>query len=155
MVGLIKFLFILSILVFVFYILFIFTLKTTAAQKVLRISVYTGIISITIISFILYYNGISYDTIGQGRQNYVLGQIVSKENGKIFLKVVDHNLDEKKLDKVYVKISDNTAIRKQVGVFEREIESSSLNSGDMINVICMENSVTNKEVVAQKITDKN
>lgn len=157
MVGILNIVFIFSILNFVFYLLFTFTVKSTESFRILRISTVVTIISMLIISYILYLNGTRYEDIGN-KKNYVIGQITYINNKEIKLRVVDSNLriisKNKIKNEITIKLADDTSIRKQHGIFERSVNYSNLALGDVITVICDDNKLTNNYIIAQKVTIK-
>lgn len=152
MVGILKLLLITSILNFVFYILFIMSLKGKSPNKILVMSLTLTVVVITFLSFVLYLNGTSFEDIGN-KNSYVLGQISSIKNGEIGVRVIQNNI---KINDNYITIKYDSSMEvfEKYGVFERKASTSNFSIGDVVSIYCGENKIQNDCIIAQKITIK-
>ena len=154
MVGILNLLLTFSVLNFIFYILFLLSLKGKSPNKILTISSTVTVLAVTIISFILYLNGTSYEDIGN-KKNYVAGQVASLKNGEITLRIIAKNIEMKnKNNYITIKLDSETHIYAKSGIFERRVSYSNLSIGDVILVLCNEDQVNNNYVTPSKITIK-
>jgi hypothetical protein len=151
--GILNFLLIFSIFVFIFYILFLARFKVDNPTKSVRVSFLVSIVAMAFLSLILYKSGIDYSNIGQ-KNDFVRGQIVSIGENEIRINILNNNMNLSSKEKLNVEVSNTTIIRAQQGVFEKNINFYDLKIGNVVNVICDENSLENSLVTAQKIVSK-
>lgn len=141
----------------ILYLMLLFILKGVNPFKLLKISFVTSILIICILTCVMYFNDVSYESIAY-RNNYIVGRIVSVDKNGIKVKMTNHNLNTKfedVKDSINIKIIDETVIRKQKGLFEKSSNKSDLKSGDHVAIICIGGNVdNNKSITAQKITIK-
>lgn len=150
MVDMLKLILIFLVLVFILFIIFRKTFKVGSSFKMLSLAIIVSIIVFVVIGVILYINNVDYEMLGKNK-DYIIGQITYRDDEKIKIRIIEHNLD-KDLEVnsvVVIKLQKETVLKKQTAMLlEKKIEVSDLKVGNRVNVIC---EVRNDNIVAQKI----
>lgn len=142
------------ILVTVLFVIFKMIFKLASTLKVLGIAIIVSIIVLAVTSYILYINDIDYEMLGSGKK-YVIGEVISKDNNQIKVRVIEHNMDSsiKRNQEVLIKVKGETAIRLQSNIlFEEKKKYDDIKIGNKVNIIC--DSIENNSIIAQKIVIK-